>query len=467
MLARLIDGIATFVLIVLVSRYLSVADYGIYAFVMSYVVFLTLLAYGGIDRIAIHEFSMNKDTVGKYLWMVLVLTGGLTFFFIWVCLGGLLFFDNSKDFLQPLILAMAGQIFFSFSSISMSLFRSMEHMEFDIFLSIAFQVIMLAATFMATQNNLGISGVFGAFALANFLRCLFAWGLCRRLGVRIVRTMVTWEELRDVIKKSFSLGISIMLMQGILNMDVFLLRYMNFTEDVSFFYAAHNLMWKFNKAIPAAMAVAVFPMLSALSSNPLTDNFRILYRKLFKLFYIPAIFVSIVGVKYAAEIIALVYGGKFALAADAFRLIMIGEVFLFVFMFLELVMISVKRQNLLITSTASALFIKIVLSVLLVPAYGFVGSAIASLGGYILLTVLTFYYICASSGGIPAGDFVRPAAAAIPVVALFYCCGIMNIHPFVGLPAAAMLYGVMLFALGSVSWVEMLSFKKSPVPRDF
>lgn len=87
MLARLIDGIATFVLIVLVSRYLSVADYGIYAFVMSYVVFLTLLAYGGIDRIAIHEFSMNKDTVGKYLWMVLVLTGGLTFFFIWPVCG--------------------------------------------------------------------------------------------------------------------------------------------------------------------------------------------------------------------------------------------------------------------------------------------------------------------------------------------------------------------------------------------
>ncbi len=467
MLARSIDGISTFILIVLVSRYLSVADYGIYAFVMSYVVFLTLLAYGGIDRIAIHEFSVNRESMERYLWMVLGLTGALTAVFILICMLGLLFFDNSNSFLQSLLLAMAGQIFFSFSSISMSLFRAMKRMDLEIVLSIVFQLIMLAATYIVTKYNLGISGIFGAFALANFFRSLFAWGLCRMLGVRAVMVKVDWEELLRIIQKSFSLGVSIMLMQGILNMDVLLLRYLNFAEGVSFFYAAHNLMWKFNKAVPAAMAIAVFPILSAIISNSPADHFRKLYRKLFKLFYIPAIFASIGGVAYSSEIIALVYGEKYAVATDAFRVIMTGEAFVFVFMFLELVMISVERQNSLIISTALALTAKIVLSVLFIPSYGFIGSAVASLGGYVILTVVTFYYIRLSSGNIPAGDIIRPIGAAVPVGVFFYFSGVLQINPFIGLSVGAMIFAGMLVVFGSVSWVQLLSFKKMLSSKEF
>lgn len=465
MLARTIDGISSFILIAIVARYLDVKDYGIYAFAMSYVIFLTPLAYGGIERLAIHELSVNRGTLEKYVGMLLALTGVLTVLFIFISLAGLLFFEKSGDLLTAILLAAAGQIAFSISSVYLSLFRAVERMELDIMLSIVFQIIMLGATFITVKYNLGLAGILGAFTAASLVRSLSAWLLCRMLDIRAVMGTDVWDKMIGFAKKSFSLGLSIMLMQGILNIDVLLLRFMMAPEDVSYFYAAHNLMWKFNKAIPAAMAIAVFPLVSALSINSFAEDFRNLYRRLFKLFYISAIFVAIAAVMYSDNIIGLVYGEKYAVAADAFRVLMIGEVFVFVFMFLELAIISVERQNLLITSTALALAIKVVLGVLLIPVYGFVGSAIASLVGYALLTVLTFHYMSVSAGHIPAGDLIRPLGAATPVAIFFYYSGIVRLSPVVALSAGAMIYVLMLFVLRSVSIMEIHSFRKALASR--
>lgn len=453
--ARAIDVVSSFALIVIVSRYLSVKEYGEYAFIMSYVIFLTPIAYGGIERIAIHEMCSKKDDLQRYLGTLLVSITFQSLIFIAICIFGLIFINPSSLLLSAIILVVIGQITFSLSSVYLAMFRAIERMELDVLLSIAYQMALATATVVTIKLDLGFIGIFGAFALSNIFRTLFAWFLSNRLKIRSM-LKADFSTMKPLLKKSYSLGVYLMLFQAILNVDVLMLKISKGAENVSFFYAAHNLLWKFNKTVPAALAVAVFPIMSILAKDHLSSQFKDAYRLFLKLFYIVVLFIAVWAYVFSSDIIKIVYGEKFLPSSPAFQILLLGEVFIFLFMFLELVVISIEKQHLLIKVTAIGLAVKLLLNFTLIPGYGYLGAAIATTSCYALLTSVMLYSISLSVGRISIIDILKPVFA-VGGSLLFY--HFSTLHYAVALLVGGLIYICMLIILKSISMDDAYYFK--------
>src|SRR4030042_5194986 len=80
--ARVFDVLSTVIIVVILTRYVSVETYGKYSFVMALVYTLSSFANIGMPKILIREISQDREAAGNFLGVALIFTGIMSVFVI-------------------------------------------------------------------------------------------------------------------------------------------------------------------------------------------------------------------------------------------------------------------------------------------------------------------------------------------------------------------------------------------------
>ena len=374
--AEVVGSTVHFVVLILIARHLGIASFGRYSFVMAFVTLFQLIADMGVSNILIREVATKKDELGKWLGAAKSLMWGLSFvaFALMVISINL---SSSEQEIRYSGYIMGIAVLATFHAVLYSaVFRAFEEMEYMALGYTLHKILLLVLISLAIVLGYQLIGIFVAYLVAN----LSLWGFYYRIVVRrYIRPRLLFDThiWRTLLIESIPLGLGALLRKAGWQVDILILTRISTIPAVGFFSAAYKIVQSVN-LLPVVFAMPLFPVFSKLAVGA-PDKFERLYQQSFKLLFLIGVPIALTLSILSEWIVRLAYGAQFLPAAQGLQLLAPTMLFLFVTSTFPYLFIALGRQGLYTFSTGFCLVVNILLDVILIPSYGFLGACIGTL----------------------------------------------------------------------------------------
>jgi len=380
MAERLVSlGVALLVTIP-VARYLGPADFGILSYVLAVSAITGPLASLGLNHIVTKELVEHPDAAGSILgtvallrklgalaatlcvlaWVVVVPPGDprLPFYMVLIVGAG---FVGSMTFLQYWFLTNGTMNAYAAAQVANTLF---------------FSLVRIGQVFLGASLD--------AFIVVAAIEVLTS-GLLTYVAYRMVRSdrvAWTWDttRARKLLSRSWTLTISGLTAAVYLKLDLIMLAEIGTAAEAGIYGAAARLseIWYF---VPTLLMTAMFPALLDFRSRS-----DILYRRrlqdILDVLAAAGTLLAIVISFTAPFIVDLLFGPAFAGAATILSIHIWSGVFIFMRALLSKWFIAEDLYTFSLVTHGLGAVANIVLNLVLIPAWGGVGAAIATLVSY-------------------------------------------------------------------------------------
>ena len=268
----------------------------------------------------------------------------------------------------------------------------------------------------AVLYGLGQAGVAGAYAVPYILSAIIALLLFYR-SLPGSRSSVDRALLSEVTR--YSLPFTISGISGFVyrSLDIFLILY--FLGDAApgiygVAYAAVSFMGMFSTAFNYLGA----PIASKLESDGSVDDALRMFRLGARWLVIASVCALVPLGVFATDFITVIYQSKYASGGSALAILAAGFAAKNVLSIHNPMLEALGRSKTLSANSAVAAVSNVVLNLLLIPAFGIIGAAIATVASFLLRDGLAVIQVYRSLGRTPlTRQTVQPLAAAVPFVA--------------------------------------------------
>jgi len=201
------------------------------------------------------------------------------------------------------------------------------------------------------------------------------------------------DRMLHLLKESMPLAVVDFSMLVSANIDIFVLKAVVNDMEVGLFQVSQKIFLGF-LPIPVAFSAAILPFLSSIAGiGTSLDRLTATYTKIFKLFLVSGLFISIPVIVFAPDVIRILFGAAYSKASISLKIVMFGTPFLFVNMMTWAVLVALNRQRYLMVTGCIFVVVNFVFDLLLVPRYGYIGASIATLTAGIVLASTNFFFL--------------------------------------------------------------------------
>lgn len=359
-----------------VARYLGPDRYGIFNYAIAFVALFGWLTQLGLNRIVVRDIVRYPDRKNEILGtaLVLKLLGGLAALAISI---GLILFLRPDDRLTQSIVAI----------IAVSgIFKSFETIDFW------FQ--------SQVQSKYTVTARSTAYIITNLLKLLliqirapliaFAWvwsgeWALSALGLAIVYRIYghwirawrfSWQQARRMLAESWPLMISGIVIVIYMKIDIIMIGQMLDDRAVGVYSAAVKIseLWYF---VPTSIVQSVFP--SIVKAKEVNES--LYYDRLQKLFNLMAVIGYVVAIPMtllATPIIVLLFGQDYSTAGSILSVHIWAGLFVSLGVASSPWLITEGLTKFSAATTGCGAVVNMILNVLLIPRYGIMGAAIAT-----------------------------------------------------------------------------------------
>jgi PST family polysaccharide transporter len=361
------------------ARYLGPNQYGQLNFAIAFVALFTPLATLGLDGIVVRDLVRTPDQRGVIVGsaLSLKLIGGVAaLIFVQAAMWQLRPADAGMRWMVGII--ATGLIFQSLDAFDFwfqSLVRSRltvyaKGAAFLVFAGIKMLLIFSRAELLAFAWATAAEVVLGAVLLA------LAYARASRENANRPLVLWSWRKMRELLAESWPLLLSGLAVMVYLRIDqVMLAQYRN-DREVGIYSAALRLseLWY---AIPTILVTSVTPSLveAHRASNLYYERLQQLFGTLTRSAYLVAIPVTLVS----SQIVYLVYGEQFAAAGPILAIHIWTGLFVFLGVALGPWIINEGLTKFFLAQTLAGAAANVALNVFLIPRFGGVGAASATL----------------------------------------------------------------------------------------
>jgi O-antigen/teichoic acid export membrane protein len=288
------------------------------------------------------------------------------------------------------------------------------------------------------------AGDIGSVPLAQFVgestAALLLLVLLARRGLRL---RVSWDpsRVRPVFRRAWPLVAHGLLGLLIFNSDLVFLRLFRDLASVGHYAAGYTLI-SFLLNLGVAYGMALLPTMTRLGAR--TDQERALYHNAQAQVFAAGLPIALGGALLAVELIRQVFGLSYLPAGAALE-ILIWSIPLALFRNVAVAaLIARNRQDQVLRTTTGSTVLNLILNVLLIPRFGILGAAWATVATELLRTVLALRFV-AEEGlpFVPVGRLWRTLGSGLAMVALLVAVRPANLW--------------VAIALGGVGYVAVLS----------
>ncbi len=369
-----------------------------YLFALNYAgIFIIILNFGLIPALT-REGAKKLDQLEQKLNIIISLKIILTVVVIAVMLliyHGLnwtrVFWLNIKPFTSSvtmlIYLSVIMIIFDTFRSIFLAVFRARQEMHYEAIGQFVYQIIVVVVGSSAIILGYKGRGLLFALILASAWYCIFAlYLLVRRAKFNLHWIRPTWLSWKYWLGLAapFALADAFFKLNG--SLDSIMLKY--YTDDVgpvSWHGIASKLVVTLT-VIPGAFATAFFPVMSRAYLESRDDMQRI-FEQMMKYLLVISIPISIGIIVLAPKIIAVLYP-DFPATTPALQIFALSIVLLFINYPIGNVLNACNKQMMNTMNMGIALLVNIVLNVLCIPLYSYIGATIAAVASTMVLVSL-------------------------------------------------------------------------------
>ncbi len=279
-------------------------------------------------------------------------------------------------------------IFFNFINTLLQTFQDQKLYSFYEVFKIVSQFLLL---YIFIISGFGIwSPVFAMF-LGNALPSIIFYFLVKSKHLDKFKTKIRGVSLDYIRIKKFAI------MNVLFLFGVYILNY----TDTIMLTALRNLeeVGLYNVAVPTAKLILFFssaftliliPLTASLFANKKFDVLNKLINALYKLNIVFLLPIAMILVVYPDIVIRVLFSSKYLPAATALSILSVSAVLSVFFLINSYILNGLEKAkaNFRITSIGAAF--NIGLNLILIPLYGLIGAALSTLGGYVVMSVLSF-----------------------------------------------------------------------------
>lgn len=363
-----------------VARYLGPAQFGDFSFALAFVALFVPLTTLGLEGIVVRDLVREpaaRDEILGTSFLLRLIGGVLSVALILVVIAVI----RAEDALVRTLTGIVaiGIVFQSFNTIDI-LFQSRVESKYTVYARFVALVLANAAKIVLIMRRSPLV----AFAwVAVFEMVMIAAGLAvvyRARGFLITAWRVSLSRAKNLLGQSWSLILTGALALIYLKIDQVMLGEMAGREEVGIYSTAVRIseVWYF---VPMAIARSVFPAL--IRSREMG---RRIYRKrlqqLYDFLVWIALGVAVVMTFAANRLIVLLFGEAYAASGPILAIHVWAGIFVFLKAALGRWLLNEGLLHFLFISNSVGAVLNVVLNLFLIPAYGGVGAAIATVISY-------------------------------------------------------------------------------------
>jgi PST family polysaccharide transporter len=386
---RILRILFAFFVMAWVARYLGTENFGILQYAIAFVGLFAPLAVLGLQGIVVRDIVREPESRDEILGttFVLRLTGGLAGFALVLAA---VYIVRREEPLVRLITGIHALTLFlqAFDCIDMW-FQSRVQSKYTVFAKSASLVVANILRIVAITMKAPVT----AFALITVVDVIVSGsGLIfwyRSLGGRLRKWRFSLARAKEFLSQSWALMLSSVMSIIYLKIDMVMLGQMANDSEVGIYSTAVRLseVWYF---IPIAIATSVFPALIRAKER----GERIYLRRLQQLYDFLAWLGLAVGVFFtffSNRIILIVFGEPYASAGPVLAVHIWAGVFIFLKVAMHRWLLNEGRLLFLFLSSGLGAVANVTLNIFLIPRYGIMGAAVATVISYALAGLLACF----------------------------------------------------------------------------
>ena len=436
---------ATFVLYILISRYLGTFEFGQMSLGLTFFQTFQLLAIGGLKILVTREVAKDKTKTDKYLVNASAVVTLLALISV-VALGIFVkMMQYSTDTTTVIMLLALGLLPYALSVICDALFQAWEQMYYITYANIIVNIGKVALGFLLLYQGYNLHYIAWLLFLSHLAVLIIKWWLLQRY---ISRPQISFDLQFSV--KMIKSTITFFGIDGLIaimsSFNIILLSKLASEIEVGLLSAASQIMIPVS-LIFQSIVISVFPVM-ARSFEPGYRRLKIVTERLIELLFTIAL-PTAVGLFFLADsALLLLYGDQdFAMATGALR-VLVGVLVLRVFtQVLGRVLVASLREKVNFRILLIDLGANVILAPILISQFGLMGAAITSLAVRVIDTVQHYIPVSRSfPGGIALLKITWKTIVASAGMGM-YLAAVQDHNLWLTITFGAMVYGVILSVL--------------------
>lgn len=449
--AEVLSILLSFLLIILIARYLGDAGLGKYSFVFAFVGIFSILSDFGVSTLMTKEIPKDKSMIKKFLHNALTLKIVLGAVVIVLSAVSIYFTKQPFDVKIGVLFAALAMFMYYISNIFRVVINVYEIQLYQFLYRVGERLIAFSLGAFVLYKGYGLIALVSVFIISNFFGLLILY-ISIQKKVEKVRLGFDIEFIKGLFKKSLPFWFTSIFMTIYFKIDTIMLSFMKGYEATGWYNASYKIIDSLS-FIPFVIIPIVFPVMSKFYKDS-RNLLQILYEKLIYYLFIIAVPIGIGATMLASRIILFVYKKEFINSVIVLQILVWALVLMFVNYIIGYLLNSIDKQKLFTFTAGFGALLNVALNLILIPMYSYIGAAVATVATELLNFVFLFYF--ASASGFKFNLYkitLRPLiAGAAMAVAIYY---LFFMHLLFIVPIAAALYFIVLLLIGGIHKEEI------------
>ncbi|MFC2002763.1 flippase [Chloroflexota bacterium] len=388
--AHVVSVTSGLLLTILIARILGDTQFGKYTFVLVFTALFGVFIDLGYDALLIREVARDNTLAKKYFGNVTVIRLVLSII-VFSCMVIVINLMNYPSDTKVLVYLFGVYLILgSFAATCRVTFRAFEKMEYEMVTVIIKQLVMGGLGIVILLLGYGLRELALVFIFSSILELLVSFFIC---GKNLVKPILEidinfWKQ---TIKTAIPL--SLITFFGLIHVriDIVMLSVMKGDAVVGWYNAAYSLVLGL-KPFPQLLLNALFPLTSIFFiSSKASLSFT--YEKAFKYLLIVSLPMAVGITLLADRFILLFYGPAFDNSVIALQILAWDILLIYACWPLNFMLLSMDKQNKMTVVIGITALINIILNLILIPHFNYVGAAIATITAEAVLFSAYFYLV--------------------------------------------------------------------------
>lgn len=442
------------IIVIYAARTIGAAEFGFFSYGLSLAAILMLFTDLGINTSLFKEAAQKPTELPSYFSTTFITKAvlGIISVAIVIILGPILSKVPETNNLLPFIAAIL--FLDTIREFGIVFIRITEKMELEALVNIITNIAIMAL------GILFINADPTAFALSKGYTLGISAGVISVLYIfRHYLKNIFFHFSKDILIKLLKIGLP-MTLAGIagtlmINTDIYLLGFWRTPEEIGFYSAAERPITLIYGMI-GILPLAAFPITARFALNQ-KKQFINAIKKILHISSVASMPITVGGIITAPSIINLLYGHNFLPATRVFQILLLTLLANFSAVTLNYALLLVNKQNAFFRASIIALILNATLDIILIPRFGGIGSAIATLVNQIFLTVMLWQTLrhAIQAGFFPNLNKILLATAIMGIIDLILVTA--SIPTIVIIAISAAVYAGILLLLGEPIFKEIKS----------
>jgi O-antigen/teichoic acid export membrane protein len=382
--AEVISRFSVIIVSVFVARIFTVDDYGIIGFITALLTYFSLIVNFGYDVYGTRETAKNISGTNDLLNLILsvkLISSIVSFFLYFIFI--ILFIPHENQ-----LLALLFGLILITDSLNLNWFyRGTENMQVILSGRLIENILYLLLFIVLINLIKSLYVMPAALFTAQVTGIIFYY---KKLPEQIIlRFVLSSRKYFSLIRSTFVLGFTSLFALIYLNLDLVMIKFIKSDYDAGLYNAAAKIF--ILGTVPLHLILAVFfPPLSKLF---MTKNLKNIFKQYALSLILTSFLIAVLFYFLADHIVSIIFGTQYKTAVEPLKILSVCIFIVGLSITFGNPLVAWGKQNYHMIAIFAGGAINIILNLILIPRYSFIGAAYATLiaEGVVFLIVLIFF----------------------------------------------------------------------------